>query len=99
MVGTFSHLASTFYKPVQRSQNNEQVSKNISDQFAALKGSSTIISINDIKFNKERRYTDHFEENQNDLDSSVESHHNQVSPVGEDEGSSTSDDSQESSID
>lgn len=68
----------------------------ISKDFTALKGSTRITSTTTLVLAKERRFSDPFKDNQHDAESSAES---EISPIVEQEGSSTSDDSQESSLD
>jgi hypothetical protein len=100
LLGNFSQMASYLYKPVQKPQENEQTTLNISKQFSALKGSSTIVSNTDLLVTKTRRFSDPFniKDNQHDIESSIDSQDDNFSPVVEQEGSSTSDDSQDSTI-
>jgi hypothetical protein len=94
---TISYLLGNFTNKAVRSQENERVSPKISNELLALKGSDKVVSDNYFsRVSKERRHTeDHFEDNQFVTESSEEE---ALSPVAEQEGSSTSDDSQESSI-
>jgi hypothetical protein len=99
LLGNFSQMTSYLYKPVQRSQENEQVSQNISNELRILKGSSRITSTNDIEVKKARRFSeDPFKDNQHDISVSSLDCANEVSPVVEQEGSSTSDDTSLESI-
>jgi hypothetical protein len=80
-------------------QENEQVSQNISNELRILKGSSRITSTNDIEVKKARRFSeDPFKDNQHDISVSSLDCANEVSPVVEQEGSSTSDDTSLESI-
>jgi hypothetical protein len=73
LLGNFSQMASYLYKPVQENPKRVHVpSKKLSHEFQALRGSSITTSINAIKVKKTRRYTDHFQEEQ-DVDSSIDS--------------------------
>jgi hypothetical protein len=95
LLGNLTQMASSLYKPVQRSQEHEGVSTQ-NHEFGALKGSSKVTSTSKIGVAIQRRYTeDHFEENQDVTESSDEEN---LTPVVEHEGSSTSDDSKDSSI-
>ena len=63
LLGNFSQMASSMYKPKDKAPT----------EFQALKGSGIVTSINSIKVSKPRRYTDHFNEDQ-EPNTSIGSH-------------------------
>lgn len=85
LLGNFSDMASYLYKP-------KTSPSKVPNEFQALKGSDIVTSINAIQVpKKQRTLTDHFNEDQ--LSSSLSD-----GERSDQEGSSTSDDSQDTSI-
>jgi hypothetical protein len=86
-------MAKSLYKPVPRVQENERVC--LTHEFQALKGSGTITSGTKLSVAKQRRLTDVFKDAQSEPSDSQEE---SFSPIVEQEGSSTGEESEDSNI-